>query len=111
MFKERSSEFFEAEAMLALGYRVPLKNPDGSQVVDEDGQPCWITPTAKDCLSALRDLWDRGLGRPPQAIHIDLLDLPDAVDQENVLVPAEVDCDRIAEILQILDDANMLSPR
>ncbi len=71
----------------------------------------WITPTAKDCLSALRDLWDRGLGRPPQAIHIDLLDLPDAVDQENVLVPAEVDCDRIAEILQILDDANMLSPR
>ncbi len=37
MFKERSSEFFEAEAMLALGHRIPLKNPDGSQVLNEDG--------------------------------------------------------------------------
>ncbi len=110
MFKERSSEFFEAEAMLALGYRVSLKNPDGSQVVDEDGQPCWITPTAKDCLSALRDLWDRGLGRPPQAIHIDLLDVPDTVEQENALAGAEVDCDQIAAILQILHEANVLPP-
>ena len=109
MFKERSAEFFEAEAMLALGYRVPLKNLDGSQVVDEDGQPRWITPTAKDCLSALRDLWDRGLGRPPQAIHLDheLAELPDS-HVAQTCPPAEVDCDRIAAILQILHEANVL---
>ena len=108
MFKERSSEFFEAEAMLALGHRIPLKNPDGSQVLNDDGLPQWITPSAKDCLSAIRDLLDRGLGRPSQSIHIDRLDALDASGPERVVVHPEYDAEKTAQIVEILIDAGAL---
>ncbi len=108
MFKERSREFFEAEAMLALGHRIPLKNPDGSQALNDDGLTQWITPSAKDCLSAIRDLLDRGLGRPSQAIHIDRLDAPDANDPESIVVHPVYDPEETAQIVEILIDAGAL---
>jgi hypothetical protein len=69
-FAEDSVEFYEQLRSLALGHRLPLLDADGNQVLDEDGEARWIVPDAKTIRAALADLFDRGLGRPPQAVRI-----------------------------------------